>query len=101
MWSLRRCFQGESRGLGRGRRRGGGVPLLTSSSSLFHPSLFLLQDAGLDAQERNVTQTALQAAELRAQWPDADLQCRDLRGALESWTKTKDLAGHSFAEEGP
>ena len=46
---------------------------------------FLLQDAGLDVHERNVIQTALQgdfglqrvAAELRAQWPDHEVQKRD------------------------
>ena len=46
---------------------------------------FLLQDSGLDVRERNVIQTALQgdfnlqrvAAELRAQWPETELQRRD------------------------
>ena len=45
----------------------------------------LLVDAGLDIQERNAVQTALRdefsvdrvATELRAQWPDAELQRRD------------------------
>ncbi|CAE7602013.1 unnamed protein product, partial [Symbiodinium necroappetens] len=46
---------------------------------------FLLQDSGLSIQERNLVQTALRgnyelqnvAAELRAQWPDSELQKRD------------------------
>ena len=45
----------------------------------------LLTDAGLDIQERNAIQTALRgefsvqsvATELRAQWPDQELQKRD------------------------
>ena len=49
---------------------------------------FLLQDAGLDVHERNVVQTALRgdfslqrvAAELRAQWPDHEVQKRDRGG---------------------
>ena len=55
---------------------------------------FLLQDAGLDAQEKNLILTALKddfsvervAQELRNQWPDQDLKHKDQSGKSTAWT---------------
>ena len=55
---------------------------------------FLLQDAGLDAQEKNMILTALKdnfsvervAQELRNQWPDQDLRHKDQSGRSTAWT---------------
>ena len=54
---------------------------------------FLLQDSGLNIQERNTVQTALRgdydlqrvAAELRAQWPESELAKRDRNGRGASY----------------
>ena len=55
---------------------------------------FLLQDAGLDTNEKNMIQSALKndyrfhrvAQELRCQWNDEDLRKRDQGGRATAWT---------------
>ena len=68
----------------------------SESPELLPPFLqgwFLLQDSGLDIHERKSIQTALRgdydlqkvAAEMRAQWPETELQRRDRQGRQSSY----------------
>lgn len=67
---------------------------------------FLLQDAGLEAHERNMVMTALKsdfsvervAQELRNQWPDHDLRQRD-QGARGSAWAAEDVPGEDSLQD--
>lgn len=67
---------------------------MTELIPTFVQGWFLLQDAGLDAQEKNMILTALKdnfsvervAQELRNQWPDQDLRHKDQSGRSTAWT---------------
>ena len=71
---------------------------------------YLLQDASLDAGEKNLVQTAIRgnfglmrvAQELRNQWPEDDLRKRD-QGARQAgmWAQDEALFGDDVEEEDP
>ena len=68
----------------------------------------LLQDAGLEVNERNMILAAIKgdfrlervAQELRNQWNDDDLRRRDQHGRGTAWV-TKDEESPAEDEEGP
>ena len=67
---------------------------------------FLLQDAGLEAHERNMVMTALKndfsvervAQELRNQWPDHNLRHRDQGTRGSAWA-AEDVPGEDSLQD--